>query len=94
MNSITRKDLTAINDELKTLKLLVEELTHKPQPVLGEWVSEEDLKRMLKRGTTWCWEMRKKGLLDYAKIGSENYYSMKSLERLFEANRIKAYRRA
>ena len=87
------KELISIKKQLEELKALVLDLIDRPHPILGEWISEYDLKRLLKKGTTWCWDMRKKGLLDHSKLGAEVFYSVESLKKLMEDNKVDGYRK-
>lgn len=92
MENDINKELQTLKKQLKEVKALLTELTDRPHPILGKWISEDDLKKLLKRGTTWFWEMRKKGKLEYTKLGCETYYSVESLQHLLEENKTKAYR--
>ncbi len=52
----------------------------------NKYISEKEAKDLLGKGTTWFWQMRTQGKLPFKKIGSKIFYSMDSLERLFERN--------
>lgn len=53
---------------------------------IGRHVPEREAKKLLQKGTTWFWEQRKAGNLDYAKVGNTIYYRLEDLERLIEEN--------
>ena len=57
-----------INQILKKLEDIESRLN--PPVSVYDYVSERDAKKMLKRGTTWFWEKRKKGLPSF-KVGGE-----------------------
>ena len=40
---------------------------------LQDFISEHEAKKLLKRSTTWFWELRKAGF-PYSKLKGENYY--------------------
>jgi hypothetical protein len=54
---------------------------------IGDFISEDDAKKLLQRGTTWFWNMRSSGQLPYSKVGGTNYYSKKDINDLIEKNR-------
>lgn len=51
----------------------------------GGYITEAQAKAMLKRGTTWFWNMRKAGFLNSAKMGGKNHYSIKEIEKLLDS---------
>lgn len=55
-------------------------------PTIGEFISEPEAKKLMKKGTTWFWEMRKKGKLTASKTGNVNYYRIEDLKKLIEEN--------
>lgn len=46
------------------------------------FITEADAKLLLKRKSTWFWQMRKSGILPYSKIGKSIYYSLDELNKL------------
>jgi hypothetical protein len=52
---------------------------------LDDFISEEVAKKILKRGTTWFWELRKSGF-PYSKLGGQVFYNKKDLIQHFESN--------
>jgi len=60
----------------------IEKRLEKPLTV-GDYVSERDAKKMLKRGTTWFWEKRNQGL-PWFKLGAEVYYKKSDLLTLIQ----------
>ncbi len=59
---------------------------------LGDWISEKEAKRLLGKGTTTLWEMRRKGYITYSKINGTVYYSKKSILDLLKKNQVDSYR--
>jgi len=56
------------------------------RPVSSEingYISSDEAMTMLKRGTTWFWNMRKQGRLTGMKVGGKRHYSMEEIEKLF-----------
>jgi hypothetical protein len=53
---------------------------------LSDFISESQAKKLLTRGTTWFWNLRKEGFPS-TKLGGENYYDKKDLIAYFEMNR-------
>ncbi len=51
----------------------------------GGYITEVEAKTMLKRGTTWFWNMRKAGFLNSAKMGGKNHYSIKEIQTLLDS---------
>jgi hypothetical protein len=69
------------------LNALMHRAPEKVSKALGEWISEEDAKQLLGRETTWFYNKRKTGELEYTKAGRKTYYSLASINRLLEQNR-------
>lgn len=53
-------------------------------PVLGEFISEKDARKLLDRKTTWFYEQRKCGRLPYSKVGSKVFYRILDIQNLIE----------
>jgi hypothetical protein len=70
------------NTQLKILSLF--ETTQKDD--LSEYITESQAKDLLKKKTTWFWQMRKSGQLKFSKIGKAIYYSKSDIIKLFEKN--------
>jgi len=75
----------------KTQERILSALEELPtaQPVLtgmigGKYIPETTAKTMLGKGTTWFWQMRKSGKLNYKKVGSKIYYVIEDIENLIE----------
>lgn len=47
--------------------------------VLGEFISENDARKLLDRKTTWFYEQRRSGRLRFSKVGSKVYYKQEDL---------------
>lgn len=52
--------------------------------VLRGYISENDLKKKLGRGTTWFWNARKSGRLPAYKIGRKTFYKSEDVKHLLE----------
>ncbi len=70
------------NTQLKILSLF--ETTQKDD--LSDYITESQAKDLLKKKTTWFWQMRKSGQLKFSKIGKAIYYSKSDIIKLFEKN--------
>lgn len=77
-------------NEFKETAVLVREIH---QHIIGStpfsetihgYVSESDAKNLLNRKTTWFWQQRKSGSLEYKKIGSTVYYKKDDLMNLLK----------
>lgn len=55
-------------------------------PVLGEFISEKDARKLLDRKTTWFYEQRRCGRLPYSKVGSKVFYRIKDIYSLISKN--------
>ena len=63
----------------------IEKKLSKEENALEDYISEYEAKKLLKRETTWFWNLRRKGF-PYTKIGAENYYLKKDFVKLLEDN--------
>jgi hypothetical protein len=68
------------NNQLKILSLF--EASKKDQ--LTDYITENQAKELLKKKSTWFWQMRKSGQLKFSKIGKAIYYSKQDIIKLFE----------
>jgi hypothetical protein len=50
---------------------------------LGNYISEIEARKVLKRSTTWFWELRKKGF-PFTKLGGETFYRIQDFVALLE----------
>ncbi|MFT5916308.1 MAG: hypothetical protein ACI81T_002815 [Bacteroidia bacterium] len=60
---------------------------------IGEYLTEQDAKKLLERGTTWFWNMRTKGKLGFSKIGNKIFYKKSDIEGLLHANHKEGFRK-
>ena len=58
------------------------------ETTVGDYISEPQAKKLLKKGTTWFWNKRTSKELPFTKVGNTIYYSKADIERLFDKNRI------
>jgi hypothetical protein len=54
----------------------------------NEFITEKEAKQLLQKKTTWFWQMRKKGILPFRKIGKSIYYSKKEINQLLENSKF------
>lgn len=66
-------------------------LEKKSDPSIENFITEKDAMKLLKRHSTWFWQMRKCGALPYSKIGKAIYYSLSDLQRLVEISKINGH---
>ena len=78
MNLYQKLDL--ILQELSEIKSMISDSHVKEEPA---YITEQEAKTMLGRGTTWFWELRKAGL-PHSKLGGQVYYKRKDLLELLE----------
>jgi len=78
------KQFIKIQRKLAKIETMVKKVSE--QHELDEFISEYDAKRLLKKGTTWFWNQRKKGL-PYYKPAGEVMYKRKELAQWIESFR-------
>ena len=71
----TEKILTKLNGDSITGKLALP----------ADYMTEAQAKKMLDRGTTWFWNMRKDGFLPWSKLGGKNYYRKQDIQKLLDS---------
>ena len=54
----------------------------------NEFLTEKEARGILQKKTTWFWQMRKKGILPFRKIGKSIYYSKKEINQLLENSKF------
>ncbi len=67
------------NSKIEQLENLVRQIPTTHNSTLGEWLSEEQTKELLQRGTTSLWELRKRKILKFKKLGGRTYYNHQSI---------------
>jgi hypothetical protein len=82
---------TQLDQLLETQQRILQILEGNGNQKLGDYLSEEEVKKMLGRKTTWFWRMRNIGKLSYTKVGGKVFYFRKDIEKLIESGRIEAY---
>lgn len=50
----------------------------------NEFITEMEARTLLKKKSTWFWQMRKNGLLPFRKIGKSIYYSKTEINQLLQ----------
>ena len=69
-------DLQEIKAELKEIK---QNVSKPKERDLGDWITQEEAMKLLRRGVTWLWQQRRAGNLKWTKIGGEVLYSYTSI---------------
>jgi biotin operon repressor len=59
--------------------------TQQRSPLIN-WVSEEQMREILKLSRTKLWQLRRDGLLRFSRLGKHIFYDLKSLQQLLEKN--------
>lgn len=77
-------DLMEIKEQLSLiLKNMALEPKVKNQPN-SEYMNQIEAEKYLGKHTTWFWQQRKAGKLQFKKLGNKNFYKKSDLDRLFE----------
>lgn len=71
---------------LKILSYL-ENVNAAPTSSIGDYISETEAKKLLRKKTTWFWNMRTSGKLAFSKIGGSNFYNKADIIKLLDNNR-------
>ena len=80
------KDYSTDLKKIQRKLLRIEQLIKRENPKeLNDFVSEFDAKKILSRGTTWFWNLRKNGL-PYTKVGAQVYYKKNDLYAYIDSN--------
>lgn len=82
---------TQLDQILETQQRILQILEGNGSQKMNDYLSEEEVKKMLGRKTTWFWRMRNIGKLSYTKVGGKVFYFRKDIEKLIESGRIEAY---
>ena len=75
-----------IEKQNEILELLNNQETSKIREVNPDYVTEENAKKMLGKGTTWFWQQRKSGELTFSKVGRTIYYKLSEIQLLLKPN--------
>ena len=75
--------LRTIEKKLGNLERMI---SKKQEPTLEDYISEQDAKKILNRGTTWFWELRKSGF-PHTKVGGQAYYLKTDIVSYLESNK-------
>jgi len=80
--------LTEVCETQRRILEVIEQLSEKgkkPTKLIAEkYITEATAKTMLGKGTTWFWQMRKSGKLQFKKLGSSIYYDIDTIRNLIE----------
>jgi hypothetical protein len=78
--------LNQIKDSQEKIINLLECNSKKPE---NKFITEKEAKDLLKRKSTWFWQMRKNGSIPFSKVGKSIYYSINDINFLMESNKTK-----
>lgn len=74
-----------LRDLAKDIKVLLPKLQNSPSTnLLGEWIAEEDAKKLLGRKTTWFFNKRKSRELQGKKKGNKWWYRVSDIKNFIE----------
>lgn len=79
---MVQKEIKEIYKKLDKVMSLLKLLN---QNSLDDFISESDAKKLLTRGTTWFWTLRKQGL-PYTRLGNQVYYKKSDLYAYLDSN--------
>jgi hypothetical protein len=57
---------------------------------IGDYLPEQEAKKLLGRKTTWFWSMRKLGKLAFTRIGNKIFYAKQDIINLLNVNRVES----
>lgn len=77
--SLIKSEFEKQNSKIERLENLVRQIPVTHQTDLGDWLDEEETQKLLHRGTTSLWELRKQKILKAKKLGGRTYYSRLSI---------------
>jgi hypothetical protein len=75
--------LERMAEDQKEILEYVRKLTPSEENV-GDYISEAQAKKQLKKGTTWFWNKRTGGELAFTKVGGTIWYSKTDIQKLFD----------
>ena len=79
--SVPKKFLEQLSNDIAEIKKKVmQDIKINP---IEEYLSEDEAKAILKRETTWFWNMRKAGKLTGKKVAGKRYYNKEEIQKLF-----------
>lgn len=78
---------SVLNELIKKQDQILQLLTNKTES-LSEYITEEEAKSIINRGSTWFWNQRKAGFLDYRKVGQTVYYKRESIINIVTGNKL------
>jgi hypothetical protein len=76
----------------KILQLLENPDSNHSAEMIGDYISEEQAKKILGRKNTWFWTLRAKGLIGFTKVGRKVFYPKKEIEALLDGNLRKSFK--
>lgn len=74
------------------LDSILDALSNTKNDKVDGWLNERETKDLLGLKTTTLWQMRRDGKVTFTKVNGKTYYQQKSIDKLFENNKIEAYR--
>lgn len=82
------KEMEKLNVKVDRLTQMVQHIPVTHNTTLEDWLTEEQTKELLGKGTTSLWSLRKTGKLKFSKIGGRIYYSRESIIAHLNSNAI------
>ena len=86
---VPQETLTQLIAGQERILRVLSERTDK-QDSIGDYISENDAKKILGRKSTWFWTLRKKGKLAFTKVGNKIFYSRADILSFIELNKMSA----
>lgn len=79
-------DQSRLEHLIKEVESMKELLQEKVDAFQKPWLTEQEAKELLGKGTTWFWERRNSGELPYQKVGKTVHYKRSDLMALLKEN--------
>jgi hypothetical protein len=68
-------------------------LEHRATSAVDDYLSEKGVIRLLGRGPTWLWDKRKRGELEFTKVGNRVLYKHNDLLDYLDAHRVESFKK-
>lgn len=82
---IPKGDLVEIKEKLSQILNNLTQGKKSEATQKSEYIGQSEAEKFLNKKTTWFWQMRKAGKLQFKKLGNKNYYKREELEKLFDS---------
>lgn len=84
---VPKRWLESISRDQKQILSLLENGDSSAVHSVGDYLSEQEAKKLLNKKTTWFWKMRTSGQIASTKIGGTNYYEKKDILNILDKNK-------